>query len=150
MNVEVEGDDGRWSFVPSLEDSYEGRNYRLFSVLAGVRNEGKRIEPISEPRGLPSDVSPELAELASGLDWHSHSYYGLAELLAFDWDKKTKAGGFVGLETYEEWKGSTEIWPRCWSGGVGGPGVVRVTEAEYLAERAIQDTRYKRIVTGKH
>lgn len=43
-----------------LTDSpYTGRNYRLFAVLAGVRND-YGIEPIAEPRGVPDDVSKDV------------------------------------------------------------------------------------------
>jgi hypothetical protein len=39
---------------------YSGRNYNLFGVLAGVRNDS--IPRISDPRGLPSDMSFQLTE----------------------------------------------------------------------------------------
>lgn len=49
---------------------YVGRNYDLFAILADVRNgsgfagcdTGDGYEPISMPRGLPSDASPEVLE----------------------------------------------------------------------------------------
>ena len=77
--AEVRGPDGRWTkcgdvfaytyFDPNepenewnrrLTDSpYSGRNYRLFAVLAGVRND-YGIRPIAKPRGVPDDVSPKV------------------------------------------------------------------------------------------
>jgi hypothetical protein len=41
-----------WTDIESLYD--QDRDYRLFSMLAGVRN-SYDIEPIALPRGLPSD-----------------------------------------------------------------------------------------------
>lgn len=97
--------DEQWEYIyqeekyrdePSYENSidtknyygYKGRNYNLFSILAGVRN-GIGIEPISKPRGVPDDISPEvsgcLKRIAS--DGHSYSYFTLKELLDFDWNR---------------------------------------------------------------
>ncbi len=60
---------------------YDDRNYRLFSVLAGVRNYSEN-EPIAQPRGLPSDVSD--ATKAQSDHWdgdgHTHSWFTLKEV----------------------------------------------------------------------
>jgi hypothetical protein len=66
-------------------------------MLADVRNgsgfagidTGDRIVPISQPRGVPDDVSKEFGkEIESwDIDGHSHSWFSLAELLAVDWDQ---------------------------------------------------------------
>ncbi len=53
------------------ETSCTGRNYEMFGAMAGVRRPDNAI---FEERGIPSDVSPELKEEASGPDWHSHSW----------------------------------------------------------------------------
>lgn len=82
--------------VPEIRQSwYDGRNYRLFAMLADVRNgsgsagadTGDRIEPIADPRGLPDDASEEVRQSSErwGIDGHSHSYLTLAELLGVDW-----------------------------------------------------------------
>lgn len=56
--------DGFDSWV-DVDDTWQrGRDYLLFSILAGVRNghgfagvvTGEEVEPISEPRGLPADM----------------------------------------------------------------------------------------------
>lgn len=47
----------------ATEDFYEGRNYDLFGVLAGVRS--RWVEPISELCGIPADLSE---------DWKGHAY----------------------------------------------------------------------------
>jgi hypothetical protein len=59
------------------------RHYALFAVLADVRNYWN-IKPISQPKGLPDDVSPEVAAEADywGTDGHSHSWLTLRELEA--------------------------------------------------------------------
>ena len=65
-----------------------GRDYEMFSVLAGVRNY-LGIRPIQYGRGLPKGW-PGLSEAASALldggddDLHSHGYVTLAEMKAFD------------------------------------------------------------------
>ena len=53
----------------------KSRNYSFFAALAGVRGVGP------EPRGLPEDVSPFVADEAKGWDsdGHSHSWYTLEE-----------------------------------------------------------------------
>ncbi|MFB9990617.1 hypothetical protein ACFFLM_01260 [Deinococcus oregonensis] len=65
------------------------RDYRLFAVLADVRNTFG-VRPIAPPRGLPQDASAtnrlHFAEL------HSYEFYGLSfvtlsELLAYDWQQ---------------------------------------------------------------
>lgn len=50
IEVKVEG---RWEHYscPPIQ-----RNYRLFARICGVRNSGN-ITPISDPRGLPTDLS---------------------------------------------------------------------------------------------
>lgn len=62
---------------------FNGRNYQLFSLLAGVRG---TLEPISEPKGLPEGF--EINNLnqhnyQNYLIWlgeHNFSYYTLKEL----------------------------------------------------------------------
>lgn len=58
------------------------RSYRLFAMLAGVRNYDD-IEPIAQPRGLPVDAT-ELTKLDCehwDADGHSHSWIGSSEIL---------------------------------------------------------------------
>lgn len=59
---------------------YENRNYGLFAFLANVR--GINPHGFGEPRGLPTDVSKAVEELAEnwGMDGHSHSWISLAEI----------------------------------------------------------------------
>lgn len=69
---DVDGDLAQW-FVP--------QNYRLFGLLAGVRDES--VEPLSPPRGLPDDVSSEIemAHRENQEDAHSASWFTLSELM---------------------------------------------------------------------
>ena len=85
------------------------RSYRLFSLLAGVRNKAG-VEPVSEPKGLPPDseyLNEKLKEpcpmtfgygptniaytvgdeIEYDANYYDCSYLTLAELLAFDYDK---------------------------------------------------------------
>ncbi len=69
---------------------YISRNYLLFSILAGVRDNGKGIVKVSEPRGLPIDVSEEIRLLSDeeGLNAHHHSWLLVSEVLDYDWDQE--------------------------------------------------------------
>lgn len=76
---------------------YDGRNYTLFGVLAGVRNYD--VDPISKPRGFPPDPGDEVAKMIAddGLEswWlgdHSHTWLTLDEVLAYDWDQRLPNG----------------------------------------------------------
>lgn len=66
---------GRWMLHG--EDVYEGRDYELFGILAGVR--GSRT-PISDPKGLPVDVTDYVKRLYDLWGWNNHS----ASWLTFD------------------------------------------------------------------
>lgn len=73
------------------------RDYRLFSLLAGVRNYSK-IKPISEPRGMPLNachiIEKECARWDG--DGHSHSFFTLYELKeAQKTHKTTRYSGYV-------------------------------------------------------
>lgn len=83
---------GKWVDKGELE---LGRNYQLFSVLAGVRGSSK---PIAYPRGLPDDFVVETEIEGKGYErenmhngfWmgeHSFSYLGLDEILKYNWAK---------------------------------------------------------------
>lgn len=77
--------------TPGLEDEqgfeqvqiYTRRDYDLFSVLAGVRDEGN-WPLFSHPRGLPANATHATVKLSTGEYNHSHSYATLNELLFFD------------------------------------------------------------------
>lgn len=101
--------DGVWkqAFFPDAETErdgkywYHGRNYLLFGLLAGVRNE--HATPLSKPRGIPSDLSDGLKE--EWLNWdgdgHTPSYFLLSELLKFK-DSKSIHTGYVDVTGYRQ------------------------------------------------
>lgn len=81
--------DERWN-VPYKDAFYDNRNYYLYSILADVRNYGlDRVEPLSEPRGVPDDVSDGYKYVVDRWQGasHSHSYFTLEELLNVNWSQ---------------------------------------------------------------
>lgn len=112
--------DGAWeklghifkSRYPGYTDSpYEGQNYDLFALLAGVRNTMK-IKPLSNPKGLPNDVSAEVEAISDrcGTDGYSHSYFNVEELLNVNSEYIFK--GFVSEEQFKIFNltGSPNVW----------------------------------------
>lgn len=128
-----EYNEGRLS-VPYEKSAYHSRNYSLFAILADVRNgrgfagikTGEGFTPIAEPKGLPKDVSSEVAASSDnwGADGHSHSWLTIREILDFDWNQKTTLCGWVDAENFREWKSRGQ--PESWCGGIGGPGIKHV------------------------
>lgn len=125
----------RWSeteYGTQCEHIFDDRSYDTFAILADVRNgrgfagvkTGEGFVPISEPRGLPKDMSPELA---------AH----LADIQQYDWTQTTRKSGIVGLSELARWKQSGR--PQMWSGGIGGPGigVIDATDAVPLIDDAL-------------
>jgi hypothetical protein len=77
-----------------LVSLYRGRNYGLFSLLAGVRGN----DEICPPKGLPDDVSDIIKKNSDrwGSDGHSHSYFTLAELKEYyNNNSHTSHNGFL-------------------------------------------------------
>lgn len=138
-----------WREVPKWEEAhmerinsfYGDRNYDLFAILADVRNghgfagvkTGEGFVPISDPRGIPEDCSPEYRrEVESwGGDGHSHSWVTLEDIFRYDWTQTTQKQGWVNFENWARWKvyGS----PREWSGAISGRSVSRHTEEDWTA-----------------
>jgi hypothetical protein len=149
----------KWSPDPYAEDEgqsrlwvafddrmYFNRNYDLFAMLAGVRNgrgfagipTGTGFNSISEPRGLPEDVSPEVkAESeAWGCDGHSHSWLTVAELLRYDWNQTTKHTGMVNMWEFATFQKTGK--PKAWCGDVSGRTIKKISNQE-MAERVYQN-----------
>lgn len=117
---------------------YSDRNYDLFAILANVRNgrgfagcdTGDGFVPIAKPRGVPEDACSEYQ--AAVEDWagdgHSHSYFTVAELLAYDWTQTTKHRGWVSEKEYIYYRLTGK--PKIWSGGVDGPSIVHLSNEE--------------------
>lgn len=102
---------------------YSNRNYDLFAILADVRN-GEGFNPIAPPRGVPEDCCEEYraaVERWSG-DGHSHSFFTVAELMAYDWTQCTR----WGIPYYQAGRTLlSEVLPRLWR--LGSPDKVRCT-----------------------
>lgn len=93
---------------------FDWRYYGMYGFLAGVRNYSA-ITPICEPKGMPADLSPEVAGELEGweLDAHTCSWLTLEELLAVDYDALV-----------EDRRVTVQTGPNSWNGGataeVGG------------------------------
>ncbi len=74
-------------YHPNL-DPFDGRDYEMFGILAGVRNSD--YTPISENRGIPVDADPLTLELYAryGEDAHDTSWLLMSEMEAFAANKK--------------------------------------------------------------
>ena len=85
-NFEWNQEFGKYEFV----SVYWYRNYVLFGTLAGVRDVS--YGTISEPKGLPKDMSPKTKEFADEWegDAHSYSYLTMRELLKWRENKIRK------------------------------------------------------------
>lgn len=129
---------------------YDGRNYGLFAILANVRNgygfagvdTGDGYVPISKPRGLPQDASPNVKRSSEEWDGdgHSHSHFTVAELLAYDWTQVTKRRGWVDPVEWAKWRDFGK--PVGWSGGVGGGETRHYTPNEFeVAWKALREER---------
>lgn len=103
--AERQADDGSWElcrnvFPEDLEeairilgrrfplddaDIFPHRDYDLFTFLADVRRSQEHLPTIAQPRGLPSDVSPELSEDRGE---YGASWLLVDELLKYDYDQR--------------------------------------------------------------
>lgn len=140
-----ERDDGYVS-VKYEDEFYGDRNYSLFAILANVRNgfgfagtpTGTGFVPISQPRGIPEDVCPEIREVYEdyGRHDHSHSWLTVRELLEYDWTQETTREGILDAVEFWEW----ERWnrehgesPKSWCGGISGPRIKFISEEQMRA-----------------
>jgi hypothetical protein len=126
--------DGRAVFPSAYDEGkfvrepFDWRNYGMFGFLANVRNYS-RVPPISEDRGLPADLSPELSDQdGADVTWlgdHSFSWLSLAELQAFDYD-----------QSFEDRRCTVQTGPRSWDGaGLAKEGEGEATTfREFLGE----------------
>ena len=135
---------------------YNGRNYNLFGQLADVRNGigfagvdlGDGWVPISEPRGLPADLSQKARQLHAAADddtapqedsfwlgYENQSWLDGNDLRNYDLTRTSKIRGVVSLEDWKEWWNRTkgaEPFVGSYSGGISGPKIVTLTQKEVL------------------
>ena len=115
-----DGNDDREQMM-DVVSLYSGRDYDLFSVLAGVRNYGNN-DSIDNPRGLPEDVTSITKKECDvwGDDGHSHSWLTLKELKEYQGlHPFIKRSGYVspeaakllddGEETPDRWCQGTSL-----------------------------------------
>ena len=125
---------------------YDSRNYSLFSILADVRNYGNN-EPISEPKGLPSDCCKEINEEYQFLygDAHSCSYFTLKELKDYkNTHKFTKYRGMISPQQIKELENG--IFPNTWCQGTNIEGYeFREWQEDYCELDPIIEAIEKRI-----
>jgi len=136
------GDEGsdkayEWNNKLSIHP-YDSRNYDVFAILADVRNgrgfagsdTGDGFNPIAEPKGVPEDASEYYKKVVDEWngDGHSHSYFSMEELDAYDWNQTTNHRGWVGPEQYKVFKEKGH--PEMWSGFVSGGGIKHITNKE--------------------
>jgi hypothetical protein len=121
--------------VPYEKQFYTQRNYDLFAILADVRNgrgfggesTGEGFIPLAAPRGLPHDLSMEVKRHTDKCLEHTPSWCTVAELLEYDWTRETLKRGILDLSEYLRWRpwyANYREWPKSWSGGISGPGIV--------------------------
>lgn len=107
--------EGKWQKIKDKifsegTEPFGWRSYLVFALLAGVKNYD-HCEPMSEPKGLPDDsefLNSKLEKemefnygyfnngtaytqkdyLEKDINYHSHSYLTLKELIDFDYNKK--------------------------------------------------------------
>ena len=77
----------------------------LFSRMADVRNDPPRVEPISQPRGIPDDATwmTKFDCAHEGIDGHSHSWLSgseVAELIKWR-DAQNKSEQWYSFEHEE-------------------------------------------------
>jgi len=134
------GDDSRIIWEYPLDRALGQRNYNFFAILADVRNgrgfagidTGNGFNPISEPRGLPEDVSIEVKRQFEhyGVDGHSHSYITLKELLEYNWDQTTIHRGVIDEKEYTRMIKANNNSPIYWAGMTYGPSVEHISLAD--------------------
>lgn len=168
--AEVKDNNGKWNVVkeevftnphyrkedpqegwnkPYQVELYSGRNYDLFAILANVRNgygfagvnTGEGFKPISEPKGLPDDISKTVKESAERWDedGHSHSWFTVKELKEYDWHQLTMKRGVISLDQYKIFK-DTGGYPEMWSGGISGQEIITISEedADKILDESVQ------------
>lgn len=90
------------------EHPFSQRDYDLYGMLADVRNGtwGEKIKPISEPKGLPQDVSKYVKKQSDewATDGHSRSFLTLEEIEKYNWKKKVKRNAFVSKQQAKDYK----------------------------------------------
>ena len=161
---------GRLQFRYSKDSPYQdggaiedGRNYRVFAMLAGVRNgfgfagveTHVPLEPISEPRGLPEhlgikdtnyETSPITTTYFSEDEFgdHSFSWVTLSELINWPgWTMTLERRGIVEAAEWARMQAAGDNVPQAWCGGITGRDVVIVTPEQAQAGAKYTHVEYR-------
>lgn len=136
--------------VLNLVPVYDGRNYNLFALLAGVRNRSN-VKPIDQPRGIPDDISnitKKEYEQWIG-DAHSTSYFTVKEIMDFHKVNPTKIfHGMISPQQQEELKNG--ILPDTWCGGTNQPGYQMCSWEDESPLRWLVDVLIDRIAENEY
>lgn len=147
----IDSDGYQWN-PEFIDKPYDDRNYDLFSILANVRNgrgfagvkTGEGFNPISEPKGLPFNVSGEIKQISDnwGCDGHSHSFLTLKELLDYNWNQTTQKQGYLSLREYKEVL-NTKKNPESWCGDISGINIIKIDtdEADLFIKKELDKCR---------
>lgn len=132
----IDEDGYQWNPEFTMEP-FGNRDYDLFAILADVRNgrgfagikTSEGFNPISEPKGIPIDISKEGLEFMNSYDsdGHSHSYFTVEELKNYDWGQVTVHRGCISMEEYKILR-KTNDCPNSWAGYISGPDITVVDE----------------------
>jgi len=139
----------------STERPFDWRNYGMFGILANVRWDD--VEPISQPKGLPEDMSKGVKKNwdAWDGDGHSCSYFTAKELIEFDFFKPLKYDTYtegeevvsqsyrfgntfgrkmVCVEKIQPIKGYKNKWPQTYKAFLGDIFFIQLDELCALAK----------------
>lgn len=129
--VRVEWNGGIDRYGYTVTEPFDWRDYGMYGWLADVRN-SSAVPPISQPRGLPDDVSAQvrLHHEEWGWDAHSASWLTVDELLAFDYEA-----------TFEDRRYRKQVGPKSWDGAATAePGDGKsTTYREFLGSQFFDD-----------
>lgn len=147
-------DGSKYYHGPTTNRPISRRNYNLFAVLADVRNgrgfagipTGMGFEPISKPKGVPDDATPEYQKEVQdwGVDGHSHSWLTVAEILEFF--KKTRTTVLFGVFSEREYVKMLRTGKKSYSGFVDGQSAVILNPEQY--EEMLPDV-FETLMTSK-
>lgn len=115
---------GVWETIPKGRLDFD-RNYGAFGFLADVRNYSQ-VQPISQPRGLPPDISFDVETYYYWRADHSFSWLSVKELTEFDYDQEMEDRRIIIQISSSFWDG----------GGTAKPGEgVKTTYREFLGSQ---------------
>ena len=131
------------------------RDYQLFSILAGIRDEGI-VAPISPQKGLPADVSMIVKAMEATFEGfaHSHSYFTLQELKESIYFKQTTIKAWIHKEDVQLIKNGKadhlyyhnfEVDDYVYSEWIDNPNlsflsIVEILEKKKIEQRIIDDS----------